>query len=204
MQSLLVVLSSVAIALLSLIAQALEASIPRDAIWVSTVQDGTMPVREPVKATVVSTSRPAVIAIELSRERAAVLKVGMPALVKIGGQRLSGRLTTLKDNGTQDQVHGTIEVDALPDGTVPGASPSVSVEYDSISDTLFVERPAQIRAGANANVFKVYDQLATQVRVRFGRAGGDLIEIREGLQAGDRVITSDTSAWATYPRALIR
>lgn len=204
MQSLLVVLASAAIALFSMIAQALEASIPRDEIWLSTVQEGTMPLREPVKATVVSASRPAVLAIEVRRERAGVLKVGMPVLVQLSGQRLSGRLATLTDEGGQNVVSGTVEVDALPEGTAPGASPSVSVEYDSISRTLFVERPARLGDGAEANLFKVDDQLATQVRVRFGRAGGDLIEIRDGLQAGDRVITSDTTAWSAYPRAVIR
>jgi hypothetical protein len=41
---------------------------------------------------------------------------------------------------------------------------------------------------------------AARVKVRLGRASVNTIEIVEGLQEGDQVILSDTSAWDAFDR----
>jgi HlyD family secretion protein len=42
------------------------------------------------------------------------------------------------------------------------------------------------------------------VRVRFGRSSVNTIEVVEGLQPGDRVILSDTSAFDRHERITLR
>jgi HlyD family secretion protein len=44
------------------------------------------------------------------------------------------------------------------------------------------------------------DGIAERVPVKLGRSSVNLIEIRQGLQAGDQVVLSDTSAWDAYDR----
>jgi HlyD family secretion protein len=41
---------------------------------------------------------------------------------------------------------------------------------------------------------------ATRVPVQLGRSSVNVIEVRQGLQPGDRVITSDMSQWDTDDR----
>ena len=44
------------------------------------------------------------------------------------------------------------------------------------------------------------DGIAERVPVRLGRSSVNLIEITKGLQPGDQVVLSDTSAWDAYDR----
>ncbi len=45
---------------------------------------------------------------------------------------------------------------------------------------------------------------ARRVTVRYGAISGPLKQIVEGIAPGDRVIVTDTSKWAKYPRVRIQ
>jgi multidrug efflux pump subunit AcrA (membrane-fusion protein) len=51
-------------------------------------------------------------------------------------------------------------------------------------------------------MFKLEDdgKSAVRVQVKLGRSSVSTVEILEGLQPGDQVILSDTSAWDNYNR----
>jgi HlyD family secretion protein len=66
---------------------------------------------------------------------------------------------------------------------------------------LYVGRPAFGQEQAGVGLFKVQpDGTATRVQVKLGATSANSVEIRSGLNAGDRVILSDTSSWDAYDR----
>ena len=101
---------------------------------------------------------------------------------------------------------GTVTVDVAIDGELPkGARPDLSVdgtiELERLDNVLFVGRPAFAQDGATVGVFKLSaNGEAARTPVHFGRSSVNTIEILSGLNAGDQVILSDTSAYDSHDR----
>lgn len=104
---------------------------------------------------------------------------------------------------------GSVEVELALVGELPrGARPDLSVtgeiEIARLLDVLHVARPVGAPAGGTVSVFRLdADGAAEQVSVRFGQASVDRIEVLAGLEIGDEIIISDTSAWSDEPRLLL-
>ncbi|HHQ6539127.1 TPA: efflux RND transporter periplasmic adaptor subunit [Serratia fonticola] len=100
-------------------------------------------------------------------------------------------------------VNGTVRVDvsltgALPPEVRPDLSIQGTIEVSNVNQTLFVARPGYAQSNAPGSVFKIsQDGLsAVRVPVTFGLGSADNIEIKSGLTAADRIITSNTNAWS--------
>ncbi|HEV2915189.1 MAG TPA: efflux RND transporter periplasmic adaptor subunit [Pyrinomonadaceae bacterium] len=107
-------------------------------------------------------------------------------------------------------VQGTVTVDVALDGELPqGARPALSVdgtiELERLSDVIYVGRPAFGQSQSTVGMFKLEEggKSAVRVQVKMGRSSVNTVEILEGLQPGDQVILSDTSAWDNYNRILL-
>jgi HlyD family secretion protein len=103
--------------------------------------------------------------------------------------------------------NGTVTVDLTLVGDLPrGARPDLTVdgtiELERLSDALHVGRPAMGQPQSTVGLFRLVKGTseATRVRVRLGQASVSTIEIVEGLEIGDEVILSDTSAWDSADR----
>jgi HlyD family secretion protein len=104
-------------------------------------------------------------------------------------------------------INGTVTVDvALKGALPPGAKPDLSVDgkiqLEKLDDVVYVGRPVFGQQDQTVTLFKEDpDQnYATQVKVQFGKASVNTIEVKSGLNVGDRVILSDMSAYDNYPR----
>jgi len=104
-------------------------------------------------------------------------------------------------------LNGTVTVDvamvgALPKGARPDLSVEGTVELERLDDVLYVGRPAFGQEQSVVGLFRLADQGANAVRVqvKLGRSSVNTVEILDGLQAGDQVILSDTSAWDAFDR----
>jgi HlyD family secretion protein len=102
---------------------------------------------------------------------------------------------------------GTVIVDVALDGALPqGARPDLSIdgtiEIERLSNVLYVGRPAYGQAQSKVEMFKLIDggKEAVRVPVQLGRSSVNTIEIVSGLNVGDQVILSDTSAQDGYDR----
>jgi HlyD family secretion protein len=102
---------------------------------------------------------------------------------------------------------GTVEVDLALDGPLPkGARPDLSVdgtiELERLTDVLYVGRPAMGQSEGTIGLFRLDSngRDATRAQVKLGRASVSTIEIVRGLNEGDQVILSDTSAWDSHDR----
>ena len=99
-------------------------------------------------------------------------------------------------------IRDAIEVGKLPPGARPDLSVDGTVQIERIADAVFVGRPAFGQPESKATLFK-FDpntSIAMRVPVTLGRASVNLIEVTQGLQPGDVVILSDTSAWDEHDR----
>jgi len=104
-------------------------------------------------------------------------------------------------------ANGTVQVDVNLTGELPpGARPDLSVDgtilIERLDDVLYVGRPAYGQPESTVRLFRVdpADGSAVRVPVELGRSSVNVIEIRQGLNLGDRIILSDTSAWDDHDR----
>jgi len=102
---------------------------------------------------------------------------------------------------------GTVTVDVAVDGELPkGARPDLSVdgtiELERLNDVVYVGRPAFGQENNTVGMFKLVAGSSDAVRtpVKLGKSSVNTIEIVNGLQPGDQVILSDTSAWDSHER----
>jgi HlyD family secretion protein len=103
--------------------------------------------------------------------------------------------------------NGTVTVDVAIDSPLPlGARSDLSVdgviEIENLKNVLYVGRPVHGAADSMVSLFKLTrdGSEAERVTVKLGRSSVNSIEIRDGLQVGDRVILSDMSQWDKYDR----
>jgi HlyD family secretion protein len=103
--------------------------------------------------------------------------------------------------------NGTRKVDCALDGPLPtGAVPDLSVdgtiEIERLPDVVYIGRPVFGQPDTRVSLFKINEdgKGATRVSVMLGKASVTSIEVKEGLNVGDRVILSDMSAQDQYQK----
>lgn len=108
-------------------------------------------------------------------------------------------------------ANGSVAVDValpgkLPDGARPNLSVSGIIAIATLTHTFYVQRPVYSRADSTLTLYRLIDggSAAVPVRVRFGRASDQAIQILSGLEPGERVIVSDTSSFAGTKRVRIQ
>jgi HlyD family secretion protein len=106
---------------------------------------------------------------------------------------------------------GTVTVDvtfteALPRGARPDLSVDGTIELERLENVLYVGRPAFGQEKSTVGLFKLVGRGpdASLVKVRLGRSSVSSVEILEGLNEGDQVILSDTSAYDAHPRIRLK
>ena len=102
---------------------------------------------------------------------------------------------------------GTVTVDvaldaALPKGARPNLQVDGTIEIERLQNVLYVGRPSVGQANSKIELFKLNEDGKTAVRVpvELGRTSVNTVEIIKGLNVGDRVILSDTSAQDGYDK----
>jgi len=124
----------------------------------------------------------------------ATLRAGQPVVLSadaLPGKRFTGtvdRIAPVVDSGS-----GTFRVVSAFNGTEhalqPGMFGRIRIDYDQRADALVVPRLALLDDGEPA-VFRVREGKVARVPVKLGYAEGPWVEIREGLAAGDQIVTA--------------
>ena len=96
---------------------------------------------------------------------------------------------------------GAVEVEVLLEGELPkGARAEQAIdgmiELERLPNVLYVARPANAEAGSMINLYKLTrdGKSAERVRAHVGAISASTIQIRSGLNAGDKVIVSELGA----------
>lgn len=104
-------------------------------------------------------------------------------------------------------VDGTVTVDVALEGDLPkGARPDLSVDgtivLENLTNVVHVGPPVHGAAETTVSLFRLEpdEKHAIRVTVKLGCSSVSAIEIREGLNPGDKVILSDMSAQDGFDR----
>lgn len=137
--------------------------------------------------------------IRVAETQAKDLVVGQVAQIDTRNGVVAGRVARIDPAASNGTVLVDLSIDgALPAGARPDLSVDATIELERLADVVHVARPVRAQENSRGSVFKVNGSEATRVKVEFGRASASAIEIRTGLNPGDRVIVSDDSAWDKY------
>lgn len=97
-----------------------------------------------------------------------------------------------------DQETGTFKVTVYVDETNgllrPGMFSRVRIVYDTRQDTRMIPRASVISEDLNQSVFVIRDSLAFKKQIRTGYTNGTNIEVIEGLDDGEMVVTIGQSS----------
>lgn len=128
---------------------------------------------------------------------------GMPATIDTRNGIVRGRVFRVAPSAQE----GSVIVDVVFDGPLPrGARPNVNVDgtiqLDRLDNVLYIGRPAVGQSGDTVQLFKLVKGTdeAVRVPVKLGRSSVTTMEILSGLEVGDEVILSDTSAHDNFDR----
>jgi HlyD family secretion protein len=144
--------------------------------------------------------------IKIAETQAKDIQLGQKATVDTRSGIVNGTVARI-DPSVQN---GTRTVDVSLNGDVPkGAVPDLSVEgiieLERLENVLYMARPAFGQEQSTVSLFKENeDGTASRVQVKLGRASVTSVEVVSGLNAGDRVILSDMSAWDAFDRVKLK
>jgi len=145
--------------------------------------------------------------IKVAETQAKDVVIGLKATVDTRNGIVNGHVFRI-DPSVQN---GTVTVDVAMDETLPpGARPDLSVdgtiEIENLKDVLFVGRPVHGAPQSTISLFKLTPDgsEASRVNVKIGRSSVNTVEIKDGLQVGDRVILSDMSQWDNNDRIRLK
>jgi HlyD family secretion protein len=141
--------------------------------------------------------------IKIAETQAKDVQIGLPATIDTRNGVVSGTVARVDPAVEQ----GTVRVDVTLDGELPrGARPDLSVdgtiELERLDDVIYVGRPAFGQENNTVGMFTLVPGTSEAVRkpVTLGRSSVNTIEVKNGLQPGDQVILSDTSAMDAHDR----
>ena len=145
--------------------------------------------------------------LKVPAREATQVRSGQKVVVDTRNGTVDGVVTRV-DPGVTD---GTVVVDvdlqgALPAGTRPQLPVEGIVYIARLPNTLYVGKPAYVKNDSDLAVYKLdpAGRYATRVRIRAGQVSLNYLQVLQGLQAGDQIITSEIGAWQDQQRILIK
>lgn len=137
------------------------------------------------------------------------ITIGLPADIdtRLAGGGSNGHISGTVSRIDSSVLNGTVTVDVtlhgqLPPGSRPDLSVDGTIQLMRLDNVVYVGRPVFGQQDSTVTLFKLEPdgKYANKVKVTFGRSSVSTIEIKSGLNVGDRVILSDMSAYDNYDR----
>ena len=145
--------------------------------------------------------------LRIAETQAKDIALGQPVKVDTRNGVADGKVSRV-DPAVQN---GTVQVDVdltgdLPPGARPDLSVDGTIEIERLPDVMYVGRPAFGQSDSEVRLFRLDPSsgIASRVPVRLGKSSVNLIEIRQGLNVGDQVVLSDTSAYDQHDRIKLK
>ena len=133
--------------------------------------------------------------------------IGQPTSVDTRNGLVNGRVSRVDPSA----VNGTVTVEVALEGELPkGARADISVdgtiEIERLPDVIYVGRPAYGQAESTVGLFRLDPdgKTAQRVQVQLGVGSVNTVEVKKGLNPGDKVIISDVSQWDAQDRLRIK
>jgi RND family efflux transporter MFP subunit len=145
--------------------------------------------------------------LKVPAREATQVQAGQKVVVDTRNGVVNGVVTRVDPGVTE----GTVVVDVDLEGVLPeGARPQLQIEgtiyISQLSNTLYVGKPAYVKNDASMAVYKLdpAGRYATRVRIKVGKVSLNHLQVLQGLQAGDRIITSEVGEFQKQERILLK
>jgi beta-lactamase regulating signal transducer with metallopeptidase domain len=177
-----------------------------DTVWADTVKQGDMKleVRGLGRLTSGHTA-----ALKVAETQMQDVRQGEPAMIGFRKRKetVGGKVAVVHP----EVANGTMTVDVVIDDALP---PGINLEepvdatitVGGLTNVVYVGRPVFGRSNSRVMLFKLepHGYSAKKVPVQFGATSVNLIEIKSGLQPGDKVIISDMSQYDGVAAIVLR
>jgi HlyD family secretion protein len=141
--------------------------------------------------------------VKIAETQAKDIQINQQAVIDTRNGTVNGHVTRVDPAVEQGTVTVDVAFDeALPKGARPDLSVDGTIELERLDNVVYVGRPAFGQENNTVGMFKLVSGSSEAVRtpVKLGKSSVNTIEILNGLQPGDQVILSDTSAWDAHER----
>ena len=141
--------------------------------------------------------------VKIAETQAKDIQIKQQAVIDTRNGTVKGHVTRVDPAVEQGTVTVDVAVDeALPKGARPDLSVDGTIELERLDNVVYVGRPAFGQENNTVGMFKLLNGTSEALRtpVKLGKSSVNTIEILNGLQPGDQVILSDTSAWDAHER----
>jgi len=143
------------------------------------------------------------IEFQVAETYAREIKSGMTAEITLDGRKHAGTVTAISPEVRNNQVTGRVQFSGeQPPGLRQNQRAAVRIVLDERTDVLKFERGSSIDTPTRF-VYVVREDRAVRTPVELGGASIAEIEVVGGLNAGDRIVISDTRDFADAPELLI-
>src|SRR5438034_2862207 len=141
--------------------------------------------------------------VKIAETQAKDIQIKQKAVIDTRNGVVTGHVTRVDPAVEQGTVTVDVAFDeALPKGARPDLSVDGTIELERLDNVVYVGRPAFGQENNTVGMFKLINGTSDAFRtpVKLGKSSVNTIEILNGLQPGDQVILSDTSAWDAHER----
>jgi beta-lactamase regulating signal transducer with metallopeptidase domain len=177
-----------------------------DTIWLDTVKQGDMKLQVRALGRLTS-ARTA--ALDVGEKQTQDVRQGQPAAIAFKNRKeiVTGKVAAVHPevaNGTRS-VDVAMD-DALPSGVNQQETVDGIITVGALTNVVQVGRPVSGQPNSRVMLFKVEPdgRSAKKVPVQLGAASVNLVEIKSGLQPGDKVIISDMSKYDGVDTVVLR
>ncbi|BBN83876.1 RND transporter [Pseudoalteromonas sp. A25] len=129
------------------------------------------------------------------------IAVGQKVTIDTQNNQVLGHVTRIDP----EVVQGNVQVDVaflepLPSDARPALSVNGEITIAELSDTLYVSRPLFSQSQTQSSIYKLSSDglMAERTPVQLGLGSVSYVQIIQGLQEGDQIITSDPSRFESF------
>ena len=182
-----------------------EPSVDQSTIWVDATKIGSMVRQVRGLGTLVRAqgSTNLIARVALPASMTSDVRPGQDAFIATRtGPFAKGIVSNISLSSSHDTSSVDVALDAVPAGAREGLEIDATIDIEKIENVLNVGRPVHAAANSTLFLFKIVSDgtEAVRVKVKLGRASVDVVEVLDGLKAGDKVILSDMSSYGNADR----
>lgn len=143
--------------------------------------------------------------LDIQDYQARDVRLGQAVNIDARGNQLVGEVARIEptvNNGVvkvEVELHGKLPADLRANQSIEGV-----ISIEERANALYVSRPPLAKGNDLTSVFLLDGDTAVRTPVEFGLVSSRHIEVLSGLKLGNRIIVSDTAAWADHDRVYIK
>ena len=129
--------------------------------------------------------------------------IGQPVIIDTRNNQVAGKVIRIAPSVAKGSVQVDVEfTQKLPNDARPDLSIDGEIIVAQIDNALQVKRPSFAQSNRSAKVFKVSanGDSASLISVQFGVGSPKHIQVKDGLQAGDKIIISQNEEFERFER----